>query len=68
MLTVTIAADADALIAKLEALAGAPVSLPRTAAERRARIESLSSTLVAQLDMRASETPLALRLQRRGRR
>ena len=62
-LNLTIAADADALIARLEALAGAPVSLTRTAADRRARIESLSSTLVAHIELRSGETPLALRLQ-----
>jgi hydrogenase/urease accessory protein HupE len=61
-LNLTIAADADALIAKLEALAGEPVSLPRSAAERRARIESLSSTLIAHVDARANDAPLALQL------
>jgi hydrogenase/urease accessory protein HupE len=62
-LNLTIAADADALIARLEALAGSPVSLTRTSAERRARIESLSSTLVAHIELRSGESPLALRLQ-----
>jgi hydrogenase/urease accessory protein HupE len=60
---VTVGADADALIATLETLAGVPISLPRTAAERRARLESLSSTLLAQVDLRTQETPLTLQLQ-----
>ena len=63
IVTVTIAADADALIAKLEALAGEPVSQPRTSEERRARIEFLFSTLAAHIEVRADETPLEPRLE-----
>ena len=71
-LNLTIAADADALIAKLETLAdkpvsaavGSPVSAARsTAAERRARLETLSSALVDGIEARINESPLVWRLR-----
>ena len=61
--TITIAAEADPLIAKLEALAGIPLStFPVTAEGRRARIESLFPTLRAHVDARVAGTPLMLEL------
>jgi hypothetical protein len=62
--TITIAAEADPLIAKLEALAGVSASGPLTTArERRARIESLYPTLRAHIDARVAGTPLVFDLQ-----
>jgi len=62
--TITIAAEADPLIAKLEALAGVSASATvTTARERRARIESLFPTLGAHIDARVAGTPLVLDLQ-----
>ena len=62
--TITIAADADPLIAKLEALAGVAASEPpATAASRRARIGSLFPALRAHIDARAAGTLLKLELQ-----
>jgi len=62
--TITIAAEADPLIAKLEALAGVSASGPLTTArERHARIESLVATLRAHIDARVASTPLVLDLQ-----
>ena len=62
--TMTIAAEADPLITKLEALAGVSASGPLTTArERRARIESLLPTLRAHIDARVAGTPLVLDLQ-----
>jgi len=62
--TITIAAEADPLIAKLEALAGVSASGPLTTArERHARIESLVPTLRAHIDARVASTPLVLDLQ-----
>jgi hypothetical protein len=62
--TITIAAEADPLIAKLEALAGVSASdALTTARERRARIESLLPTLRAHMDARVAGTPLVLDLQ-----
>ncbi len=50
---ITIAAEADPLIAKLEALAGAAAAdPPATADHRRRRIESLFPTLLEHLDAR----------------
>jgi hypothetical protein len=68
IVTLTLSADADALIARLEALAEGPASRQRalayqTAAERRARIESLFPTLAENVDVLADETPLSLRLE-----
>ena len=64
LVTITIAAEADPLIAKLEALAGVSASGPLTTArERRARIESLFPTLRAHIDARVAGTPLVLDLQ-----
>jgi hypothetical protein len=62
--TVTIEAEADPLIAKLETLAGtvAP-DPPKTSAERRARIESLFPTLRANIDARIERRPIVLELQ-----
>jgi hypothetical protein len=62
--TATIAAEADPLIAKLEALAGvAAWDAPTTADGRRSRIEALFPTLRAHIDARADGTPLVLELQ-----
>jgi hypothetical protein len=62
--TIAIAAEADPLIAKLEALAGTPPShFPPTAEGRRARIEALFTTLRAHIDARVAGTPLTLELQ-----
>jgi hypothetical protein len=64
VIDVTVEAEADALIAKLDALGGALVStLPATMAERRARLESLFPTLRAHVDARLSGTPLDLALR-----
>jgi hydrogenase/urease accessory protein HupE len=63
-LTLVIAADADALIARLEELGGAPVSgVLQTAAGRRARLETLVPTLLQRIDAQVNEVPLAWRLQ-----
>jgi len=64
IVTITIAAEADPLIAKLETLAGIPLS--RTAVtntDRRARLESLFPTLHANIDARISDRPLVFELQ-----
>jgi hypothetical protein len=62
--TITIAAEADPLIGKLEALASIhSANLPATADGRRARIESLFPTLRAHIDARVAGTPLMLELQ-----
>ena len=59
LIEVTVEAEADALIAKLEALSGAPASQPpATREERRARLESLWPTLRAHVDARVNGTPL----------
>jgi hypothetical protein len=60
---VTIAAEADPLIAKLETLAGVPPSNAATTAERRVRLESLFPTLRAHIDARIAGTPLAFELR-----
>jgi len=61
--TVTIAAEADPLIAKLETLAGVPASdAAVTVEERRARLESLFPTLRAHIDARIADTPIDLAL------
>ena len=61
---VTIAAEADPLIAKLEALAGVAESgPPATSGERRARLEALFPTLRANIDARVAGEPLVLELQ-----
>jgi hypothetical protein len=61
--TVTIAAEADPLIAKLEALAGVVASgPPASAAARRTRLESLFPTLRAHIDARVADQPLVLDL------
>ena len=68
-LSVTIAGDGDALIARLEALGGAPLSLPRTLRDDAHGIEALFATLAAHVEIRASEAPLALRFaEAHGRR
>jgi hypothetical protein len=61
--TVTIAAEADPLIAKLEALGGVFSDTPLTNDERRARLESLFPTLRAHIDGRLSGTPLDFTLR-----
>ena len=64
IVNITIAAEADPLIVKLEALAGAAASAPpATTAERRARLESLSPTLRSHIDARIAGSPLTLDLQ-----
>src|SRR5687767_1153080 len=64
LVSITIAAEADPLIAKLEALAGVSASDPPTTdRERRARIESLFPTLRAHIDARVAGTLLVLDLQ-----
>jgi hypothetical protein len=60
---VTIDAEADPLIAKLEILAGVSPSGATTTAERRRRIESLEAALRAHIDMRAAATSLTLALR-----
>jgi hypothetical protein len=62
-LTVTIAAEADPLIAKLEVLAGVPASSPAAAASRRARLQSLAPALINHIDARLDGLRLALQLQ-----
>ena len=58
MVDVTIAAEADPLIAKLETLGGRSASeAPATSAERRARLESLVPTLRAHIDARIAGEP-----------
>jgi hypothetical protein len=59
---VTLEAEADPLIAKLEALAGAPASDSATSAERRARLESLWPSLRTHIDARVNGTPLVFEL------
>src|SRR4030095_3960087 len=62
--SITIAAEADPLIAKLEALAGVSASDALTTARGpRGRIESLLPTLRAHMDARVAGTPLVLDLQ-----
>ena len=61
---ITIAAEADPLIAKLEALGGtAAADPPATADRRRRRIESLFPTLLEHLDARVAGRPLKLALR-----
>ena len=61
---ITIAAEADPLIAKLEALGGVASSEPPTTArDRRDRIASLFATLRAHIDARVASTPLVLDLR-----
>jgi hypothetical protein len=61
---VTVEAEADALIEKLEALAGVLASSPPvTNTDRRARLESLFPTLRAHIDVRVGGTPLELSLR-----
>jgi hypothetical protein len=61
---ITIAAEADPLIAKLEALAGTATSDPPTTRDgRRTRLESLVPTLRTHVDARIAGTPLLLELQ-----
>jgi len=60
---ITIAAEADPLIAKLEALGGVSASEPPTTAHhRRDRITALFATLRAHIDARVAGTPLVLDL------
>lgn len=61
--TITIEAEADPLIAKLEALAGVDASSSSTSDGRRRRIESLFPTLLANIDARIGGNALALELQ-----
>ena len=61
---IRIAAEADPLIAKLEALAGLAASDPPTTTDhRRARLTALFPTLRAHIDARAAGTPLMLELE-----
>jgi len=60
---ITIAAEADPLIAKLEALAGVSASEPPTTArDRRDRIVSMFSALRAHIDARVAGSPFVLDL------
>ena len=62
--TITIEAEADPLIAKLETLVGKDaLDPPTTNAQRRARIESLFPTLRANIDARIERQPIVLELQ-----
>lgn len=64
MVDVTIAAEADPLIAKLETLGGRSASeAPATSAERRARLESLVPTLRAHIDARVAGEPVSFELR-----
>jgi hypothetical protein len=63
IVTIAIEAEADPLIAKLEALASVPASSPSTSDERRLRIHSLFPTLRANIDARIAGEPLALEVQ-----
>jgi hypothetical protein len=63
IVTIAIEAEADPLIAKLEALAGVPASSPSTSDERHLRIHSLFPTLRANIDARIAGEPLALEVQ-----
>jgi hypothetical protein len=61
---VTIEAEVDPLIAKLETLAGTEaLDSLTTSAERRARIESLFPTLRANIEARVERQPIVLELQ-----
>ena len=63
-LTITIEAEADPLIAKLETLVGKDaLDPPATNVQRRARIESLFPTLRANIDARIERQPIVLELQ-----
>jgi hypothetical protein len=61
--TVTIEAEADPLISKLEALGGVTSNTPLTQDERRARLESLFPVLRAHIDGRLSGRPLDFTLR-----
>jgi hypothetical protein len=63
LIDVTLEAEADALIAKLEALSGTSASNTTTIEQRRARLESLFPMLRAHIDARVSGTPLELGLR-----
>jgi hypothetical protein len=64
LISVIVEAEADALIAKLEALAGAPASQPSsTSEERRARLESLWPRLRAHIDARVNGRPVVFELR-----
>jgi hypothetical protein len=63
VVTVTIAAEADQLIAKLEALGGVMADRPATNRQRRARLESLFPILRAHIDGRLSGRPLDFTLR-----
>jgi hypothetical protein len=63
IVTVTIAAEADPMIAKLEALGGVASSMPMTNDERRVRLESLFPVLRAHIDGRLGDKPLDLTLR-----
>jgi hypothetical protein len=63
IVSITIAAEADPLIAKLELLAGRVTSdPPMTAADRRRRLESLFPTLRTNIDARINDITLPLKL------
>ena len=63
VVNITIAAEADPLIAKLEALAGISANPPTTVSDRRERMASLFPALRAHIDARVAGTPLVLDLQ-----
>ena len=63
-LDISIGADADPLIEKLEALAGLPASAPRrTNDDRTSRLRELGATLLTHIDLRVDEAPVALLLR-----
>ncbi|HKE84148.1 MAG TPA: HupE/UreJ family protein [Vicinamibacterales bacterium] len=57
-LTISIAADADALIAKLEALAGSAATKATTADDGRTRLRDLMPTLISHIEVRVDGTPV----------
>jgi hypothetical protein len=63
IVTVTIAAEADPLIAKLDALSGVMSDAPQTNDSRRARLESLFPVLRAHIDARLGGRPLDFTLR-----
>lgn len=64
LIEVTVEAEADALIAKLETLSGAPASQPpATREERLTRLESLWPSLRAHIDARMNGQPVVFELR-----
>src|SRR5262245_26706205 len=59
-LDVTISADADPLIAKLEVFGNRTASTPHTADERARRLRELAGSLLSRIDLRADGSALSL--------